>query len=440
MVPSISNLEAHTEKLVLPQSLMPPKPEPKTMGMLALFSLSLSLTTLGLWQKLSPLCEHNPNFPLAFVSVAILTLALGGIWWGAVARPEIALLEPTLCVTLFVGMAFFLGIGHLIPPVPGGEKPYSLVVVLAAMAPAYFLWGSGPGFFAALAFPKDRGSGRGLFSLVGLGLFSLALGILISALINHYVPIKDIWLTDIGALAAAGLLIWLWVSRKKTDEEVSFRFWPTRSLGYFTDESSYGQELLISAKSSSTLGLSSFLASICLGSIIYLVLSQGSFPKAYLPTDYGWLFFPLASISLGALLLGPALALFFSPMTALALNNWLTSLYVVLFLPLDQGSSSPIVLALPFILIGSFLPLAGRVGVSQKGFFALCLGKINFFLALGFVSGGIIGLILFSHIDALCGSLSYLALLAAFLAAAPHLSWLFTGFLTLVCALVYYFF
>jgi hypothetical protein len=60
---------------------------------------------------------------------------------------------------------------------------------------------------------------------------------------------------------------------------------------------------------------------------------------------------------------------------------------------------------------------------------------------LGFLAGLIGILILYQYLNFSEASklLAFVSLIAAFLAAAPQLSWIFTGFLAIILGLTYYF-
>jgi hypothetical protein len=424
------------EKLILPESLKPPKPRAKALGMIALYGLAFSFGTLGLWLKLSSLSGSSLSFGVAFFAVVSLATVIGGLWWGAVVRSEAALLEPLLCATLFGGMAILLGLGHFLPEETGAFRSY---LYPALFFPCFFLWGSAPAFLTSLAFPKDRGTSRGLFTLFALALFSLSLGLLISALWNRLVPLKNIWVVDLSALLAAFLVIWLWITRPRQAEDLPFRFWPTRSLGYFTIEPSHGQELLVYSRAASTLKPASFLGALAAGAALLWVCPNGPPLPSLFSEVWGPLFLVPVTLALGALVLGPALAFLASPMMALCLDLLLLSLYLAFIPEIREGGGVFLGFGAPLFIIGALWPLSARVGVSSKGFLPLSLGSINFWLLLGFVLGLIGALVLDLPRELLVRVTAYLTLAAAFLAAAPQLSWIFTGVLALIVGILYYF-
>ncbi|MDR1312225.1 MAG: hypothetical protein LBQ12_00660, partial [Deltaproteobacteria bacterium] len=86
-------------------------------------------------------------------------------------------------------------------------------------------------------------------------------------------------------------------------------------------------------------------------------------------------------------------------------------------------------------------PLSGRVTAGGKGFFPLSLASMNVWILAGASAGtGAILALSSSRPGAYCSAASgYAALAAAFLAAGPSLSWLFTGALAAGCGILYYF-
>jgi hypothetical protein len=416
------------------------------MGMIVLYGLAFASGSLGIWLKIASMGSLAPLWPVAFASLSLLAFVLGGLWWGAVARPETSLMEPLLCATLFMGMTFFLGLAHLGPT--SLEGPMGLGTLagwgfLAVFGAGFFLWGSGPPFLIALAFPQERGAGQGLFPLSALAFLSLAVGLGGPAFWVMAFPLKNIWLSDLSAFLTAFLIIWIWIARAPAAEEVPLRLWPTRSLGYWTDDSVHGQELLVYDRSINTLKPAAFLGAVGAGGAISLALWNGTPVSVYFAPSWGPLFLVPLGFALGALVLGPALARLASPMSSLGLNILLLSLFLA-FAPEAGGDSllNWLHLLFPLFAAGSLWPMAARIGVCGKGFFPFSLGVIDFWLNLGFL-GGLLGAFLFTALEGRASyypaTLAYISLFAAYLALAPRFSWVFAGFWTLLLGALYYF-
>jgi hypothetical protein len=151
----------------------------------------------------------------------------------------------------------------------------------------------------------------------------------------------------------------------------------------------------------------------------------------------------LAALTLGAAALGPLLAALAPPMTALALNGLIMSLFLCGPLAPAPGGGAPLASSLaPLLGAGALFPLALRVAVSRQDFLAYSLGRANFWLAAGFFAGliltaGFSGGLPPGRVEAVAGGL---ALFSAFLAAGPSLSWIVAAVLTAGVVFVYYMF
>jgi hypothetical protein len=413
--------------------------------MIVLFGVAFSLGTLGLWLKVTQLTPLDFPYGVVFVSLGLLAMVLGGIWWGAVARPEISSIEPLLCATLFLGMVIILGLGHIVPKTPLSFEGVGLVwVVITTLLffLGFFLWGAGPPFLTALAFPEERGTGQGLFSLAALAFFSVAVGIALSAFWDLATPLKNIWVTDLSALCIAGLILWIWVTRKESDGDINLRFWPTQSLGYFTEDNSYGKELLVEGRSLIPLKPAAFLGNLSAGGAIFLAIWDGTPLTPYFMNLWGSLFLVPLGLALGAFFIGPFLARLASPMAALGFNILLISLFLALTPDGDSLFLRWFRLGVPLLTAGSLWPLATRVGLcGGKGFFPFSFGEINLFLQLGFLIGFLLTFMCvhFEAKELFTEIFAYLALGGVFLAFGSRISWIFDGILTIGLGILYQF-
>ncbi|MDR2349149.1 MAG: hypothetical protein LBF41_00805, partial [Deltaproteobacteria bacterium] len=288
------------ERLTLPDSLKSPRPRAKALGMMALFSLAMSQGALGLWMKLGAMAGASPHFGLVFVSTALFSMALGGLWWGAVARSEVSLLEPTLSFAVFASILTTLALGFVLPDNPAVRR--SPLVALSVF-PSFFLWGAPPVLLTALAFPNERGTGKGLFTVFSSALFVFGLGLAGTALAMFLGGVKNVWILESSGAMSLGLVLWIRLTRVRTGEETPFRFWPGKSLGYFTFEPGYGQELLVSSRSGHTLVHASFVAAVAAGALVFS-LARADLPfgvPEFLKEDWGRFAVLTLPASLGAL-------------------------------------------------------------------------------------------------------------------------------------------
>jgi hypothetical protein len=564
--------------------------------MAALFGAAFSLCALAQWIWLSPPPAENLAKGLWLPLAALAASAVGGLWWGAVARSESALFERLLSATLVIGALVFLALANFAqrPSLAAGPLGPRAVESLAIFG--FFMWGAAPTFLPALAFPGERGVGRGLFTIYATGLFAAAAGLLCVSALALACPLRQAWIADAAGVFALALAVWVKATRRRPGkaakdsrdisefalqaegvttlntagdpdgaaiphaagvpdlslqaagdpdfppraaddsdfaprtaddsdlaprtaddsdtapraegvpdsasdavgepypaphaagdpdvphraaddsdiasltppetrvdspdvdpdadvdtfwdspdladpDEPPLRFWPARSLGYFTFESGRGQELLVYGSAFLTLKPAAFLGAAAAGGAAALAALSGSPAQESFPEPWGAAFLIPLALALGAAALGPALAAVASPMTALGLNLFLLSLFMA-FGPTEDGLPQAwLRLLAPLTLLGALWPMAARVTAGGKGFFPLTLAGINLWILAGAAGGAA----LFTGLSGarpeapLADALSYLALAAAFLAAGPSLSWLFTGVLGLCAALLYYF-
>jgi hypothetical protein len=207
--------------------------------MILLFSLAFISLSLGLWQNLRPIFENNTLFSYGFVDTVALAMVLGGIYWGAVANPDTIILEPLLAINLFCGSALFILFFFLLPTKwdVGSLTGWKLLIIPVLFFPGFFFWASAPPFLSSLCFPEEKGTGRGLFTIIALWFFSLAAGIFLSALWERQHPQSHRFLADISMFLSLALGFWLWLSRPPRDtEDLPLRFFPVKSLGYWTGD------------------------------------------------------------------------------------------------------------------------------------------------------------------------------------------------------------
>jgi hypothetical protein len=226
-----------------------------------------------------------------------------------------------------------------------------------------------------------------------------------------------------------------------SDEEPPLRFWPAKSLGYFTFDSGRGQELLVYGRTAQTLKPAAFLGAAAAGGAAALALAAESPAAGIFPEPWGAAFLIPLAVCLGAAAIGPALARAASPMTALGLDVFLLSLFLA-FGPQEGGLPAAWARHLvPLALAGALWPLAARVSLVGEGFFPLSLARLQLWLLAG-ASAGAAACSLAWRLwpeASVQETLSYVALAGAFLAAAPTISWPFTGFLAIAAGLLYYF-
>jgi hypothetical protein len=516
--------------------------------MAALFGLAFGLASLAQWLWLAPLAAAPPwalglGLPLA----ALASCALGGVWWGAVARSEADISERLLSATLIIGALVFLALAHLVTgglPRPGVPTPGPLAAAAAALG--FFMWGASPSFLLFLAFPGERGAGRGIFTVYATGLLAASLGLMGVAALASAHPLRLSWIADAAAALALALAIWVRATRRRPrktsrppevigeivhsgtaaaaarpaanedadaggtaddtgaadanaggatddtgagpghagggagdawaeaghagdtgtgdgrapgdplkapsagtyedededeDTEPTLRFWPARSLGYFTFETGRGQELLLYGRCTLTLKPAAFLGSAAAGGAAALALAAVDPVAGLYPEPWCSVFLIPLALALGAIALGPALASLASPMTSMGLSLFLISLLLA-FGPREGGLPAAWARFLaPLIMGGAFWPLATRIAGGGKGFFPLAISVLNLWILAGAAAGAGTALSLAHYLPGapVEDALSYLALAAALLAAGPSVSWLLTGFLALCAGILYYF-
>jgi hypothetical protein len=412
------------------------------MGMFLLFSLAFVLFSLGLWQRMEGPGRDNLPFLLIFAGALILAVILGGLYWSSVANPDASLLEPILAATLASGTALS-GLFYLVLPrgglgaASGGAGLYLLPLLFF---PGFFLLAAAPPFLWALAFPEEKGTGRGLFTLASVSFLSLALALAGSSLWEKVYPPARFFLADLGFLLLLSLALWLWCTKAPRDaEEIPLRFFPVKSLGSWTGDKIYGQEVLVSPRAKKTLHLAAFLGAAAAGG---LLLSRASLKVPWEETrlfETGIL--AAVSLGLGSLLLGPLLARLTLPMLSVALNQLIMSVLLLSPSPTGSEGTAGLIFSLaPLVCCGALPPLALRVGVSRHDFLAYSIGKMNARLAAGFFLGLCLGALFLlkgppGRLDAASGLLS---LFSAFMAAGPTLSWPLTVILTAVAGLLLY--
>ncbi|MDR1037374.1 MAG: hypothetical protein LBT40_12655 [Deltaproteobacteria bacterium] len=720
-----------SDRLILPDSLKPPSAPVRALARTALFGLAFSLCVLAQWLWLSPLVDGNLLWGIETTLAALAASAVGGLWWGVVARSESELSERLLSATLSIGALIFLLLANLAQ----GAGPLGGLALLGPRAVAalavlgFFMWGSAPTFLPYLAFPGERGAGRGLFTVYAAGLLAAAAGLLGAASLARHFHLMQSWIADAASLTALGLALWIWLTRRKprrgapdplediseithsatrlgpasgedgtdlaggdggdapcpdpacteardfpdpaeggardfpdpadggslvlpdsatgdaqdfqapayggaldfpdsadggtqnftdmsdpaqafpgtgdfgaltgpdpadggTDpaaappvpetreteaareakpspwpflakamvpandaaqdeararqtsagppdpmrealsaalsddlppsgpddrngtssaardgqaapegsgagegqadsgdsgaeedtldsesdgeagpgcggspeespipprypwtadglsegvggeaEETPLRFWPARSLGYFTFESGRGHELLVYDRACQTLKPASFLGAAAAAGAAAVAALTGLPAAGDFPAPWGAAFLIPLGLSLGAALLGPALARAASPMTALGLCLIMLSLFMS-FGPREGGAPEAwLRLMVPLAILGALWPLSGRVTAGRKGFFPLSLASMNVWILSGATAGigAFLTLAAVRPGESCEGASGYVALAAAFLAAGPSLSWLFTGVMAVALGLLYYF-
>ncbi|MDR2405572.1 MAG: hypothetical protein LBE27_04295 [Deltaproteobacteria bacterium] len=413
------------------------------MGMIIIFCLALVALALGLWRALGALALNNPVFSLGLVDSFGLAMILGGLYWGVVANPDTVILEPLLAINLFCGALVFILFFFIMPDNIGEAKltGWKLFLIPLLLFPGFFFWASSPPFLCALCFPEEKGTGRGLFTVVALVFFSLAAGLFGSGIWERHSPLSHRYIGDISIFLSVALGLWLWMRRPPRDtEEMPLRFFPVKSLGYWTGDKIYGQELLVYSRVKRTLTPSSFIGSVAAGGLVQLSLGTK------LPWKETYACEPvilvLVTLGLGALLWGPLIASFTPPMTTLALNSLVLSFFLLGPLKPDGNLSYELTLSLaPLLCAGALVPLYLRVGVSRHDFLPYSLGKMDIFLVSGFFLGGSLSFLYTAkpifHL-ATTTILGILALASAALAAGPSLSWTVPLILTAGIGLLYY--
>jgi hypothetical protein len=377
---------------------------------------------------------------LVFLDTAAAGMVLGGLYWGVVANPDPSLLEPLLSLDVAVAALILAAVSLLAPPVgAAGRAAPGAVLVSAMLFPGFFVMAAAPPFLCALAFPEEKGTGRGFFTLASLSFATVAAGLFLGALQERYLPGLRHIVLDVGVILLLALSLWLWLTRQPRDpEETPLRFFPVRSMGYWTGDKVYGQELLVSGRVKRTLAPASFLGALAAG---YAVLQVAT---AALPWEGGYpmeaLILPALALATGALVLGPLLAAAFPPMIALSLDLLIMSVFLAGPLPdAAQGGIPALGVGLAMLATaGALFPLSMRVGVSRQDFLAYSLGKIDFHLAAGFFLG--LTLALAGEFDLGPEGFAFgaAALIASFLAAGPTLSWTVSAFLAAGVGILYY--
>jgi hypothetical protein len=351
------------------------------------------------------------------LAAGLAVFALGGLWWGEVIAADPDRDRPVLSAALLIGAVLDFVSFKL--PLPGRMGSFS---ALFWLAPVLFLWAAtGPALFS-FAFPDGRGQSRGLFPATGLFLGSLAAG-LIGARAQGFLPPKlGPSLAAELTMAAAALLAWPWLQKKKALSNL--KLWPAYTLGVFKGKV-YGQDLSVSVRLSKTVVKASFLgAGAAAASFSPELFSQGAGPGAW-PAPAAF----LALGALGSLLLGPLLALLASPVTALSLALILLALSVGLGPGLAGEASlggplGPYLGAAPAVAsLGAVWPLAARIQVAKTDLVAPAMGRLSLWLLLGLMAGLLCSAYVISEGGSLGGGPALVAWAAAMLALAPTLGY-----------------
>ncbi|MDR1086175.1 MAG: hypothetical protein LBP22_15290 [Deltaproteobacteria bacterium] len=381
-------------KLELPEQLKSPRPQSWVMGLIFLFGLSFSLINLAYYLCLAALWPPGPLGGIIFLDLALLAMAVGGLWWGDSIKGESAAAVPLLALTLIIGSVFFLLAPLLLPTLPlekvagqgwGNYFGGRIWLALLVLIPGFFLWGAAPPFLTALAFPQERGMAGGLFSIFSLTLLALALGVLG---ISWWPQEPPGWMKRLIGLPGLPVLLvglWLWLKTPIQDRK-ELPFWPSSSLGLWTGEKVYGQDILVSSKRARTLTPALFFGTSA-GSV---ALAVWTIPDMTLHPGSLWPTVPivLVSLSAGALVLGPFLAAVAAPMTAIGLDVFLLTLFLALAHHPPTGEITTwLSLAAVSAPMGALWPLAARVSLVRYGFIPSSLGHINFFLMGGLLIG-----------------------------------------------------
>jgi hypothetical protein len=370
-----------------------------------------------------------------------MVMAMGGIWWGDSIKGESAATVPLLALTMIAGSVFFLLAPLVLPTLDvnkvtgqgwgnyfGGRIWLALIILI----PGFFLWGAAPPFLAALAFPEDRGIGKGLFPIFSLTLVALALG----ALSLWWWPAEvPPWLERLIGLPVVPILIiglWLWLKTPIQDRR-ELPFWPSPSLGLWTGDKVYGQEVLVSSKKTKTLTPILFLGTVA-GSTAAAVWT---IPDLTGNPSVLWLIIPisLAALSLGALVLGPVLAAAFKPIAALSISLFFLAAFLVLGPDPPSGIMITwICLGVILIPIGALWPLAARVSLVRYGFIPSSLGHVNFWLMGGLLIGLTITTAFLVQYPQMADIFYQAAIICSILALA--ISWSWHWFLGAILAII----
>jgi hypothetical protein len=419
-----------SEKLKLPK-LKSHQPQPWVLVMIFLIGLVFSLIVLTYYSRLAALWPSGHLGRVIFWDLTLLGLAIGGLWWGDLVKGESATAGPLLALALVAGSLVFLLAPLLLPQCPidrmvshgwSGYFNGRIWLSLLLITPGFFLWGAAPPFLTALAFPNERGLGKGLFSICSLTFVALALG---AVLLWHWPTEASPWLGRLIGLPSLPILIvgfWLW-SKTPVDERQGLPFWPSSSLGLWTGDKVYGQEILVSPRRVKTLTPALFLGTMASS----VAASVWAIPLLTESQAGWWPMAPLilVSLALGAMLLGPVLASLATPMTALGLDLLFLTL-ILAFGPRPPAEDLKTWLCLGIILtsLGALWPLAARLSQVRYGFIPSGLGHINFWFLGGLLIGLTITTAFLTHFPLLANFLYKGALISSILALVICWSWL----------------
>ncbi|MDR0549955.1 MAG: hypothetical protein LBI10_11185 [Deltaproteobacteria bacterium] len=422
-----------TVKLEFSETFKSPKPLAWVLGAIFLFGLSFGLISLACYSRLAALWPPGPLGGVVFFDLAGLALAMGGLWWGDSIKGESLAATPLLALTLIVGSIFFL-IAPLIPP---GSTTVRIIdpnfrgyfgdrigLGLLTLLPGFFLWGSAPPFLASLAFPKEKGLARGVFSIFSLSLVAMALGGLVLGFRPQSAPI---WLERLIGLAGLPILIvglWLW-GKTPAENRRDLPLWPSSSLGVWTGDRGYGLDILVSPKRAKTLIPALFLGALASATAltVWLIpaLTEGQAPTLALAP------IPLILVALagGSLILGSILANVASPMVALGLDLLLLTLLLA-YGPRPPAGEMATYLVLGGILatLGALWPLAARVSLVRYDFIPSGLGHVNVWFLGGILVGLTITASFLIQYPVLAAFFYRAALISSFLALAVSFNWL----------------
>jgi hypothetical protein len=418
-----------SQKLALPHNLKPPRPQSQALLMLLLYCLALSLTGLSLWLALFGQNRVDLYGEASFLGLSVLWLALGGCWWGETVKTERTLILPIIPLAMLLSWLLALAL-LAIWPMPGDFSAPGLkdVIFFSILSlPIFFLLGIGPPFFASLAFPQEKGAGRGIFILASIALLALAIGALLALITLSLWKPKPIALVSAVGLFSLALSARAWISRDRGPDRAPLRFWPSESLGLWTGEKSYGRDLMVTGRVSKTLAPSVFLGALAGGAAIsaglglspapamdFSALSQGFWLKV--------ISVPLA-MALGSSILGPALAALVSPMAALGLDLLFLSLSLAFPFRGPNFFGEFTSLFWTLCCLGALWPLAARVSLFKEGFFASNLGRLDLWASLGLSMGLALALAWRFSLPLYGKPLAFIALLASYLSLGPSFSW-----------------
>jgi hypothetical protein len=422
-----------TTKLELPDKFKLPKPETLSLVWLFLLTLSLGLVIICLYLKLTRVLPVDSKTTAIYIDTVFLTLALGGLWWAEVVKGESTLTDPLLFFTILMGALIWPLTNHLFP-----NQLVNATPVLLLMALGLFFWSAAPIFITTLAFPKERGLSQGLFPLATIALLALATSIPLIFLWQQHLSAKIDWLMDLSIIPALITAYWVWHKRERNNKPiVPLRFWPSRSLGLWTGEKVYGQDLVVNRSRTKTLNLSVFLG--CLTGSLTITLNWAATLEISNTNFVNFLLITFVTLSIGAFFLGPVLANLFSPMTALGLNFLLLTFYLT-FDPFKSFTYLDFtILFWPLLFIGALWPLAGRIYLTRANFLVSGLSQLNFWIFFGLLSGLTLAVFWLSAQNLFPEyqkSLPFMALGASFLALAPTLNWILATILALAIGLI----